>query len=47
MWSEPGVVEPLGVVWDYMRLVHPPVRADAILTLGSFDVRAAVHAASL
>ena len=33
MWSEPGVLAPLGVVWDYMRLVHPPVRADAILTL--------------
>ena len=47
MWSEPGVLEPLGVVWDYMRLVHPPVRADAILTLGSFDVQAAVHAAAL
>jgi len=30
-----------------MRLVHPPVRADAILTLGSFDVRAAIHAAAL
>ena len=46
-WSTPGVFEPLGVVWDYMRLVHPPVHADAILTLGSFDVQAAVHAASL
>ena len=46
-WSTPGVVEPLGVVWDYMRLVHAPVRADAILTLGSFDVQAAVHAAHL
>ena len=34
------------VVWDYMRLVHPPLPADAILTLGSFDVQAAVHAAS-
>lgn len=43
----PDVVGPLGIVWDYMRLVHPPVRADAILTLGSFDVRAAVHAATL
>jgi uncharacterized SAM-binding protein YcdF (DUF218 family) len=30
-----------------MRLVHPLVRADAILTLGSFDVQAAVHAAAL
>ncbi len=46
-WSSPGVLEPLGVVWDYMRLVHPPLRADAILTLGSFDVQAAVHAAAL
>jgi uncharacterized SAM-binding protein YcdF (DUF218 family) len=46
-WSAPGSIEPLGVVWDYMRLVHPPVRADAILTLGSFDVQAAVHAAAL
>jgi uncharacterized SAM-binding protein YcdF (DUF218 family) len=46
-WSTLGVFEPLGVVWDYMRLVHPPVHADAILTLGSFDVQAAVHAASL
>jgi uncharacterized SAM-binding protein YcdF (DUF218 family) len=47
LWSTPGVFEPLGVVWDYVRLVHPPVHADAILTLGSFDVQAAVHAASL
>ena len=46
-WSAPGVLEPLGVVWDYLRLVDPPVRADAILTLGSFDVQAAVHAAAL
>src|SRR3569833_1117339 len=46
-WSAPGSIEPLGVVWDYMRLIHPPVRADAILTLGSFDVQAAVHAAAL
>ena len=46
-WSAPGVLEPLGVVWEYMRLVHPPVYAEAILTLGSFDVQAAVHAARL
>jgi uncharacterized SAM-binding protein YcdF (DUF218 family) len=46
-WQAPGVLEPLGVVWDYLRLVHPPIRADAILTLGSFDVQAAVHAAAL
>ena len=30
-----------------MRLVHAPRRADLILTLGSFDPNAAVHAASL
>lgn len=30
-----------------MRLVHPPAPAEAILTLGSFDVQAAVHAARL
>jgi uncharacterized SAM-binding protein YcdF (DUF218 family) len=30
-----------------MRLVHEPRQADAILTLGSFDPNAAVHAASL
>ena len=46
-WDRPGVAAPLRVVWDYMRLVHPPVAADAILTLGSFDVQAAVHAARL
>ena len=46
-WDRPDVAAPLRVVWDYMRLVHPPVPADAILTLGSFDVQAAVHAAVL
>ena len=46
-WDGPGVAAPLRVVWDYMRLVHPAVPADAILTLGSFDVQAAVHAARL
>jgi uncharacterized SAM-binding protein YcdF (DUF218 family) len=46
-WDRPGVAAPLRVVWDYMRLVDPPVPADAILTLGSFDVQAAVHAAGL
>ncbi len=30
-----------------MRLVHAPQQADAILTLGSFDTNAAVHAARL
>jgi len=46
-WPPPGVAAPLRTAWDFMRLVHPPVPADAILTLGSFDVRAAVHAAAL
>jgi uncharacterized SAM-binding protein YcdF (DUF218 family) len=46
-WPPSGVAEPLAIAWDFMRLVHPPVQADAILTLGSFDVRAAVHAAAL
>ena len=46
-WSDPEIARPLGIVWDYMRLVHPAVPADAILTLGSFDPQAAVHAASL
>ena len=46
-WSDAGVAVPLRVAWDYMRLVHRPEPADAILTLGSFDPQAAVHAASL
>jgi uncharacterized SAM-binding protein YcdF (DUF218 family) len=46
-WNRLEVAAPLRVVWDYLRLVHPPVPADAILTLGSFDVQAAVHAARL
>jgi len=46
-WDWSDLAAPLRVVWDYMRLVHPPVHADAILTLGSFDVQAAVHAATL
>jgi uncharacterized SAM-binding protein YcdF (DUF218 family) len=46
-WDRPDLAPPLRVVWDYMRLVHPPVPAEAILTLGSFDVQAAVHAARL
>jgi uncharacterized SAM-binding protein YcdF (DUF218 family) len=46
-WPPPGIAEPLAIAWDCMRLVHPSVPADAILTLGSFDVRAAVHAAAL
>lgn len=46
-WSAAGVAAPLRVAWDYMRLVHRPEPADAILVLGSFDPQAAVHAASL
>jgi uncharacterized SAM-binding protein YcdF (DUF218 family) len=46
-WSDARVAAPLRVAWDYMRLVHQPQPAEAILTLGSFDPQAAVHAASL
>jgi uncharacterized SAM-binding protein YcdF (DUF218 family) len=46
-WDDPAVAGALAVAWDYMRLVHPPRSADAILTLGSFDPKAAVHAARL
>jgi len=46
-WSDADVAAPLATVWDYMRLVHAPRRADAILVLGSFDPVAAVHAARL
>ncbi|MFI5000007.1 MAG: YdcF family protein [Reyranellales bacterium] len=46
-WNDPEVVQALRTAWDYMRLVRPPEPADAILTLGSFDARAAVHAAAL
>jgi uncharacterized SAM-binding protein YcdF (DUF218 family) len=46
-WNDRTIEAALGTAWDYMRLVHPPECADAILTLGSFDTNAAVHAASL
>jgi uncharacterized SAM-binding protein YcdF (DUF218 family) len=46
-WNDPDVAAALRTAWDYMRLVHSPRPADAILVLGSFDPRAAVHAASL
>jgi uncharacterized SAM-binding protein YcdF (DUF218 family) len=46
-WNDPEIAEPLQIAWAYMRLVHLPRRADAILTLGSFDPNAAVHAARL
>ena len=45
--DDAGITDALAVAWDYMRLVHPPRAADAILTLGSFDPKAAVHAARL
>jgi uncharacterized SAM-binding protein YcdF (DUF218 family) len=46
-WDDADVAAPLRVAWNYMRLVHRPEPSDAILTLGSFDPQAAVHAASL
>ncbi|SKA21031.1 Uncharacterized SAM-binding protein YcdF, DUF218 family [Enhydrobacter aerosaccus] len=46
-WNAPDIASALRVVWQYMRLVHSPARSDAILVLGSFDTRAAVHAAAL
>jgi uncharacterized SAM-binding protein YcdF (DUF218 family) len=50
-WRDPQrdlqIAPALRVAWDYMRLVHPPALSDAILVLGSFDIRAAVHAAAL
>jgi len=46
-WNDPAIADPLAIAWDYMRLVHEPQPADAILTLGSFDPKAAVHAARL
>jgi len=46
-WNDAAVLPSLRVAWEYMRLVHRPERADAILVLGSFDPMAAVHAATL
>jgi len=46
-WNDAGIAPSLRVAWDYMRLVHRSEPADAILTLGSFDPQAAVHAAAL
>ncbi len=46
-WNDPAVAAALRTAWDYMRLVHSLAPADAILVLGSFDPRAAVHAAAL
>jgi uncharacterized SAM-binding protein YcdF (DUF218 family) len=46
-WDDPAIRRALTTAWDFMRLVHPPRPADLILTLGSFDPNAAVHAARL
>lgn len=46
-WNDPAIADALAIAWNYMRLVHDPRPADAILTLGSFDPNAAVHAARL
>jgi uncharacterized SAM-binding protein YcdF (DUF218 family) len=46
-WNDPAIGTALRTAWDYMRLVHEPRPADLILTLGSFDPNAAVHAAGL
>ena len=45
--SDPALRPPLTTIWNFMRLVHQPMRADAILVLGSFDPNAALHAAQL
>jgi len=46
-WNDPAIRIALGTAWDFMRLVHAPRPADLILTLGSFDPNAAIHAARL
>jgi uncharacterized SAM-binding protein YcdF (DUF218 family) len=46
-WTDREIVPALAAAWDFMRLVHPAAPADVILTLGSFDANAAVHAAGL
>jgi uncharacterized SAM-binding protein YcdF (DUF218 family) len=46
-WNDPAIRAALATAWDFMRLVHRPRPADLILTLGSFDPNAAVHAARL
>jgi uncharacterized SAM-binding protein YcdF (DUF218 family) len=45
--DDPDVLQPLSVVWEYMKLVHAPQPVDVILTLGSFDPLAAIRAAEL
>lgn len=46
-WNDRAIAAALDTAWTFMRLVHRPEPVDAILTLGSFDPRAAVHAATL
>ena len=46
-WNDPAIRMALRTAWYYLRLVHAPRLADLILTLGSFDPIAAVHAAKL
>jgi hypothetical protein len=46
-WDDPAIRPALRTAWDFMRLAHAPRQADLILTLGSFDPNAAVHAARL
>lgn len=37
----------IGIIWDYMRMGHSLSKADAILVLGSYDIRVAEYAAQL
>lgn len=39
--------EAIRIVWDYMHLGHSLKKADAIMALGSYDIRVAEHAAKL
>ncbi len=40
-------LQPARIIWDYHQLRHQPVRADAILALGTNDLRVAEYAAQL
>lgn len=46
-WVETTIAEPIEIAWNFMKLTHEPVRSDAILALGSFDVEVARVAARL
>jgi uncharacterized SAM-binding protein YcdF (DUF218 family) len=39
--------EAIRIVWDYMRMGHSLKKADAIMVLGSYDIRVAEYAAKL